>query len=332
MTKMKLKLVFITAVLLVLGLSSAFAGNAARIGSAGAQELRIPYGSRGTAMGGAVVANISGIEAMYWNPAGLASLEGTEAMFSYLPYIADIEQNYFGIATSIEDFGTIGIGAKIMSIGDIEETTEVFPDGTGRMFNPSLSVINLTYARVLTANVSFGATAMFINEQIADASASGMGFDVGFQYDPGWNGIRMGLAIKNYGAEMQFKGRGFDYPLASQRPASPHAATFDLPACINLGLSKDFVQGDNAFCLSTNFMANTYSNDVVQGGVEYGYKGLYFLRGGYNYSQQDEWIHGATLGAGLTVELGDTKVKFEYSWNQTETFDDNQYFTMGFAF
>ncbi len=328
---MKLKLVFMTVVLLVLGLSTAFAGNAARIGSAGAQELRVPFGSRGTAMSGAVIANVQGVESMYWNPAGLASLEGTEAMFSYLPYIADIKQNFVGIATNVENFGTIGFGAKIMSIGDMEETTQEFPDGTGRLFNPSLAVINISYARILTANVSFGATAMFINEQIAEAKATGLAFDVGFMYDPAWHGFKMGIAMKNYGSEMHFSGRGFDRSLDG-RPVSPLAAPFDLPACINMGMSKDFVQGDNVLSMNGNFVANTYSNDVVQGGLEYGYKGLYFLRGGYNYSKQSEWIHGATLGAGLTVELGETKARFEYSWNQTDVFDDNQHFTVSMSF
>jgi hypothetical protein len=67
---MKLRLLIITMVLLAVGLTSAFAGNDKRVGTAGAQELRIPYGSRGTAMGGAVIANAEGIESMFWNPAG----------------------------------------------------------------------------------------------------------------------------------------------------------------------------------------------------------------------------------------------------------------------
>ncbi|MEW5795197.1 MAG: PorV/PorQ family protein [Candidatus Zixiibacteriota bacterium] len=330
---MKPRIVLSMAVLLALCISTAFAGNADRIGSAGAQELRIPYGSRGTAMGGAVVANTSGIESMFWNPAGLATLEGTEAMFSYLPYIADIDQNFVGIATHIEDFGTIGAGVKIMSIGDIEETTQEAPDGTGRIFSPSLAVINLTYARILTANVSFGATAMFINEQIHEVRASGLAFDVGFLYNPGWHGVRLGLAMKNYGAEMQFQGRGFEVPLEPRRPGSANAASFDLPASINIGMAYDFIDnGDNLATLTGNFAANTYSNDVIQGGFEYGYKGLYFIRGGYNYSQQDEWIHGATLGGGLTLEMGETRMTFEYAWNETEFFDDNQFFSVSIGF
>lgn len=330
---MKLKLVFMTAALLVLGLSTAFAGNAARIGSAGAQELRIPYGSRGTALGGAVVANTYGVESMYWNPAGLASLEGTEASFSYLPYIADIHQNFVGVATNVEGFGTIGFGAKIMSIGEIEQTTLEFPDGNGRLFNPSLAVINVSYARILTANVSFGASGMYINEQINDMRASGLAFDVGFMYDPAWNGVKLGLAMKNYGSEMKFSGRGANRASDLQRPEAPLSAPFDLPASINIGLSYEFLnRGDNMATLASNFVANAYSDDVIQGGFEYGYKGLYFLRGGYNYSQQNNWINGATLGAGLTVELGDAKCKFEYAWNQTDTFDDNQYFTVSMGF
>ena len=130
---MKFKLVTLIMVLLVLSLSTAYAGNEHRTGTAGAQELLIPIGSRGTAMGGSVLSTTSGVEAMYWNPAGLASLEGTEAMFSHLPYLADIDVNFAGIAKKIEGFGTIGFGAKVVSIGDIEETTIDEPDGTNRL-------------------------------------------------------------------------------------------------------------------------------------------------------------------------------------------------------
>ena len=129
---MKCKFVIILLVLLAIGLTSAYAGSDRRLGTAGAQELVIPIGSRGTAMGGAVVASAYGVESMFWNPAGLASLEGTEAMFSHLPYMADIDVNFAGVATKIEGFGTLGAGAKVVSIGNIKETTEQYPDGTGR--------------------------------------------------------------------------------------------------------------------------------------------------------------------------------------------------------
>ena len=50
------------------------AGSKKRRGTAGAQELLIPMGSRGTAMAGAYVAGISGLEAIEWNMAGLSGM------------------------------------------------------------------------------------------------------------------------------------------------------------------------------------------------------------------------------------------------------------------
>jgi hypothetical protein len=315
-------------VLLVLSLSSAYAGNSLRLGTAGAQELLIPVGSRGTAMGGAVLSTTYGVESMYWNPAGLSTLEGTEAAFTYLPYIADIDVNFVGVATNIEGFGTVGAGAKVVSIGDIEETTEDLPDGTGRVFSPSLTVINVSYAREFTANVSFGVTAMFIHEDIFEVQASGIAFDVGFIYRPRWYGLSMGLTVKNYGPEMEFDGIGFDRE-QNDRPVRPVSDDFDLPSSINIGVGYDFIDdGRNLANLSGNFRSNNYSEDYWQGGAEYVYDGKYALRAGYNFSDQDEFIYGVTFGAGLSVPLGGVTFGFEYSWNETDVFDDNQFFTV----
>ena len=324
---MRKTLVFLMLVLLAASLNMAYAGSDRRLGTAGAQELRIPIGARGTALGGAVTANVSGVESIYWNPAGLANFEGTEALFSHQPYLADIDINFVGVATNIQDFGTLGAAAKIVSIGEMEETTDQFPDGTGRVFSPSLAVLSLSYARTLTYNVTFGATGMYINEKIFEVSASGVAFDVGFIYRPDWHGVALGMVIKNYGPEMNFSGRGFDQVLG-QRPVRPISSSFDLPSSFNLGMSFDFLsRGMNLATVSGNFCSNNYSEDLWQGGLEYSYDGKYFLRAGYNYSQQEDYIYGFSLGGGLTLNIGNTDVTFEYSWTETEVFDNNQYFT-----
>jgi hypothetical protein len=332
---MKFKLILLITVLLLLSLSTAYAGNETRSGTAGASELLIPYGSRGTAMGGAVLSTVSGLESMYWNPAGLASMESTEVMFSYMPYLADIDVNFFGIATNVEGFGTIGFGAKVISIGDIEETTDELPDGSGRFFSPTLLVLNATYSKVMTANVSFGLTAMYISESIFEVSASGLAFDVGFIYDPRWNGVSMGITIKNYGAEMEFTGDGFDQEVG-QRPFSPSGAKFDLPSSINVGMAYDFMnEGLNFASFSGTFQSNNYSQDIFHGGAEYVYDSKYSLRGGYSYSEQDEYIYGLSFGAGLSLPIGeDAMLRFDYTWMETDVdaLDANQYFTLTASF
>lgn len=325
---MRNRLLIITVLLLAISLTSAYAGNELRTGTAGAQELLIPYGSRGTSMAGAVLSTVSGVESMYWNPAGLASLDGTEVLFTHLPYIADIDVNYVGVGRYVEGFGTIGAGAKVVTIGDIEETTGDDPDGTGRVFSPTLMVLNLSYAKILNANVKFGATVKMIHEDIFNVKATGIAFDAGFIYEPRWNGLSVGVTIKNYGSEMSFDGIGFDQAF-NDRPFRPVAAKFDLPSSINFGMAYDFMRdGPYNASLAGTFQSNNYSQDVWQGGGEFIYDEKYSLRAGYVYSDRDTYIYGFNFGAGLTIPIGDMNLGLEYTWSETDIFDNNQYFTL----
>jgi len=322
----------IALVLLIVSVGSSYGGNEDRSGTAGATELLIPVGARGSALAGSVVANSYGVDALYWNPAGLAWLEGTEAMASYLPYIADINVTYAAVGKNIEDFGVVALSVKVVSIGEIEETTTPYPAGTGSIYNPTLAVIGLTYARAVTTQVNFGMTAHYIREDIFQVSASGLAFDFGFTYEPRWRGITMGLAIKNYGPDLEFSGSGFEFDTPNGPVAGSNAKS-ELPTSLNIGLAYNFVnQGMNSATLSGNFRSNNQSTDLWQGGFEYVYSEKYSLRAGYNYSSSDEYLYGFSLGGGLIFDLGGTNLAFDYSWTDTEVFSDNQYFTLTASF
>ena len=106
------------------------AGNTKRIGTAGAQELLLPVGAKSVALNGANIADVSGAEAMFWNPGGLARGEnGTEVLFSQMSYIADIGVSYGALNVNAGDIGYFGASIKSLSFGQIPRTTEDFPDG-----------------------------------------------------------------------------------------------------------------------------------------------------------------------------------------------------------
>jgi hypothetical protein len=315
------------------------AGSDLRMGTAGAQELRIPIGSRGTALGGAIGADAVGTDAIFYNPAGVALTDGTEAMFSNLQYFADMDLNYFAVCKAIEDFGSIAISAKILSVGDIVKTTwdQSGPEGTGEMFNPTLAVIGMTYARILTDRVTFGITGNFISESIDKANAKGFAIDFGINYNTKWKSLKLGIVAKNIGPEMQFSGPGFNYDgsVASQNPSSPdktfsaQSSSFEMPSWIQFGASMDFHKVDNnRFTGFGCFESNNFSKDMWKAGLEYAYNERYFLRAGYMLDDmQIDYIFGLTLGAGAMFNLGGTEVTFEYSWNETKYFNNTQYFT-----
>lgn len=87
-----------------------------------------------------------------------------------------------------------------------------------------------------------------------------------------------------------------------------------------------------------------FNRDEFKASFEYSYDDMIFLRGGYtsDFSEKEEipgteektkqYLYGLTFGAGLKTKLGKTEVSFDYTWMQTEYFDDNQFFTLKFPF
>ncbi len=332
------------AVLIVLFLAAtAFAGGDRRKGTAGAQELRIPLGSRGAALGGSFIAEVTGVESIYWNPAGLSSVRNVEALFSYLDYIADMKYIFSGVGVSIPNIGTIGVSGRILNIGDIIVTTEDAPEGTGEILTPTFVTLGVTYSKQMTDRVFFGTTINFITEQIDRETARGICMDFGFQYVPGIvRGLKIGVAVKNIGPNMRFSGQDLEHfapvvgtPEGSERKLlRTYLASFELPSYFQIGTSLDLINNETMRATVTaSFKNNNFIEDEYNGGIEFMYKDMLFLRGGYVTSQQADYLYGATFGAGLKLNMGTSSLYFDYSWGQTSQFFNNtQWFSVIYAF
>ena len=105
------KIIFMLSILVLS--SSLYAGDIARKGTTGAEQLLIPVGARGIALSGSMLSNVTGLEAIYYNPAGLDISNQTEVMFNFMSYIADINVSYFAASTKVGDFGSIGLSFQI---------------------------------------------------------------------------------------------------------------------------------------------------------------------------------------------------------------------------
>ncbi|MGB5895418.1 MAG: PorV/PorQ family protein, partial [Ignavibacteriaceae bacterium] len=189
----------------------AFAGGGKRTGTAGASELLIPVGPRGIAMGESNLVAATGIEALYWNPAGVASMtNNADVLFSHMSYIADIGIEYGAVAANFEGFGAVAFSIKSLDVGNIDVTTTINPDGTGETFSPTMLIAGLSYSRMVTEAISVGITGNFISERMADVSASGFAIDFGVIYRNlgDINGLSIAVVLKNLGTEMKFEGSG----------------------------------------------------------------------------------------------------------------------------
>ena len=271
-------LICLIAAAFVLAVGNADAGDTGRIGTAAGQELRIPVGSYGTALGGSVLATVKGAEALYWNPSGLVfGDQKREVLFSYLDYIADMNMSYFGLTTKLRDDISIGVSTKVLSVGDIIVTTEDSPEGTGEVLQPRFSTVGLTYSQRLTDRISFGTTVKYIHEGIKRETANGLAFDFGFQYKTQLQGFTLAVAMRNFGPDLKFDGADLERsvkledaipsadPQASSRNFRTSLAPAELPTSVELGFAYEFFQGPMGKAVfSATFRNNNLATDEYQ--------------------------------------------------------------------
>lgn len=308
------------------------AGNKDRQGQAGAGELLINPYARSTGMAGANVASVAGLEAQFLNVAGIAQTKKTEVMFVRTSWLrgTDININAFGLTQRVGESGVLGIGFNSMSFGEIPITTVASPDGGIGTFDPSFTNVNLSYAKEFSNSIYGGVNVKAISHRgAADLKASGVAIDAGIQYvttlgkknienkEMFGNNVHFGISIKNVGAPLQYKGDGLNTKgtiFGSDRTSTlvQRAGAFEMPSLLNIAGSYDFYllkdKADHKIAFAVNYQANSFSQNQIQGGLEYGFRKMFMVRGGLNFEKDvfnadvsTNVLAGPT--AGFTVEL-----------------------------
>jgi hypothetical protein len=177
-------------IIAIISCTSIIAGPRSKRGLSAAPELLIPVGSIGTSLGGSNLSYSSGLDALYWNPSGLANTtQSGEVLFSHQKYIADIDLNYAAASYNLSGLGVFALSIKTFDFGSIPITTVEAPDGTGGTYSPTYITAGLTFARNMTDRIRIGATAKVISEKIDLVSATGFAVDLGLQYSVGKTGL-----------------------------------------------------------------------------------------------------------------------------------------------
>ena len=329
------------SVLLLAGVAAA--GDIARKGTSGADQLLIPVGARSIGVGGAFLANSIGVESIYYNPAGLAGVKRTEVMFSYMNYIADINVSYFSAGFNIGDVGSFGLSFKTIEAGDIPVTTVENPDGTGANFAPSFFTAGLTYSKQVTDILRAGGTVKFVNESILATSARGIALDFGVQYRFAGN-LALGVAVKNLGSNMKYSGQDLqvrtDVPGATPTTPGtglfePVVESFQLPSYFEMSTTYEFkMSGQNALMVGSTYRSNNALEDEWMFGAEFQFSKYFALRGGHDLfvqnraSTQYDW----TFGGGFAYTLEAFSVNVDYAYRAVDTFKGNNIIAVRLGF
>lgn len=315
-----------------------------KTGTTAAKFLSIGVGARANAMGGAYSSVANDVSAIYWNPAGIASINETQTLFTYTKMFADINVNYFGFVIPAGDYGTFGASVTALNVGDMDVTTEFLPEGTGEKFSAGSYAFTLSYAKFITENFAVGVNFKYIRESIYNSSASGVAFDIGTIFTTPFYGIKFASSISNYGSKMQMSG---DDLLVRHDPDPQRAGNnqtidayyktdeFELPLRLQIGISRDFkILDEHRFTLAIDATHPNDNNQWVNVGSEISlFNDLISLRGGYKTLFLKDTQEGLTLGAGIKYDgLGFFKIAVDYSYQQLKFLDNMHSFSIMLGF
>jgi len=314
------------------------AGTIKSQGQAGATQLLIPVGASVIASSEANGATVSGVDAMYLNPAGIASMKsGFQGSASTMSYIADIDISFAAVVANFGKSGTFGLSVKSMDFGDIPVTTANNTEGTGEMFSPNFQVITASYAKSFADRVRFGTSLKFVSEQIINTSASGMAIDMGVQYEFATLPLALGVTLSNLGERMEYSGSDLEQTLIPQGSQSGSVGerfrikseAFDLPVRLNVGVNYMPIPGlnlmyafsNNAFSVNSNSFAAKYTFGPawVTGGLTTrsvaDTRPTDIQKSVWDEAETEasENLFGATFGAGIIYPVGGVNLGLSYS-------------------
>jgi hypothetical protein len=182
------------------------------VGTTGAQFLSLGAGARAEGLGGAYGAVVDDADAIYWNPAGLARVQGQSvtAMNEILP--AGINYEFLGYADSLGKWGGVGAGLQYLNQPGIAQTDNA-GYSTGGTFHPSDLAASLGYGyTVRNENLgifngsSFGVAAKYVQSTIVN-TASTYAFDLGYVSAPFKvldRDFRIAYVAQNLGGQLKF--------------------------------------------------------------------------------------------------------------------------------
>jgi len=337
MKTLKIVLTSVTMIAVLIG------GDESRIGTSGGNQVLVPVGARGIALAGSERVYSSGLESVYWNPAGLARSQNPTVLATSMDLFNDMGVNYFGASGNFDKLGMLGVTVKSIDMGDIPVTTVEDMDGLGGgTFKPTLTTMGLTYANSFSDRAFFGVTGKIVYESIPRATASAMALDIGVQYTglAGVDGLGLGLVLNNLGTDMHYEGSGLTSQGTTEDGISDflnRESSYDkLPSTYNMSLSYNVAGA----ILGVTYTSHNFSYDELNMGAEYTLNDMFHLRAGMtspmleeDSMNQDETLYSMNFGAGLKYSLYGVNLVVDYTMrNQSDSFNTSNVFSLGLVF
>ena len=328
-------------------LTNGFAQDNVKLAQSGFQFLSVVSDAQAAAMGEAMTSLQIGSSALFFNPAGMAEMNGiVDVTASINQWIADIRHNSVSLAVNPfnGDYGVLGFSLQYVDYGDFYGTRVNLAspqgyDDTG-IFSLNAFAFGVGYAKQLTDRFSIGGQIRVVHQDLgesltavdvqtfnagtdsayrtADTSLvssklNPLVFDFGTQFRTGLKSLVFGMSVRNFSAEYKYAEEGIQAPLV-----------FTLGVSMNVMDLVGNLPFDQSLYVSVDASHHRDHPEQVKIGLDYKVMNMLSLRGGY-ISSNDE--SGFSFGIGIS-QYG---FGFDYAYTPFGVFDKVQRFTARFS-
>ncbi|MGM5630376.1 PorV/PorQ family protein [Apibacter raozihei] len=282
--------------------------------------LNIGADARAFGMGNNVVANVSDVNSVYWNPAGLTQVtDSWQAALMHAEYFQSIAKyEYAAVAIPLNGGteGTVGISLYRFAVDDIMNTTQLIDNQGNIDYNKISRFSTADYALMGSyagnlfndPNLSVGANAKIVYRHVGKfANAFGFGLDAGLQYrteDKFYFGVMVRDITTTFNVwsvnEKELNKMELDGETLNEAPEDKIELT--IPK-LKLGVAKKLDISEKIGFLAEANLNFEFSktNDLVSSdvvsmspslGVEFDYDNTVFLRAGFTNMQHEMQYDG----------------------------------------
>jgi hypothetical protein len=271
----KLKYI-ILLLIVILGRTAWTQDAASTAGTSSILLLRFGPNPRVAGLSEAFTAVVDDETALFYNPAGLANINSGMVSLNHTEWFEDIRID--NIAFGYEISRDIGIGAGLihMWMPGIEGTNSQ-GQSIGSI-DVSSSIVNLGMSYKFNSAFSAGLGVKYFQDKLAENSASGVGFDVGFLLKTFISGLSTGLSIQNIGGKIS-------YDIEKQK----------IPLTLRGGLAYKIYSSNILISLDVVKSIDTDVN--IHFGAEYVFRNQFSIRIGNRFDQTEMFT--PSFGAGF---------------------------------
>jgi hypothetical protein len=298
--------------------------------------------ARIAAMGNAGVSSTTGLEGVYYNPAAIASLGGSQVVFSHTSWFAGISHDWAAAGFAMGSLGNAYASVTALGSGDMEVRTVDEPLGTGERFSVHDLALAAGYGKRFSTRFSAGVQVNYIQETIWHSSASALTLNVGTLYRVSEKGLRIGSSLSNFGTRAAYGGRDlrFTYDNVpgtngdnSTLPATRFTDAYAVPVTFRVGLALPFeFSGDQRLLLEADACHPNDNSESMSLGAEYVLNDQVALRGGWQSLFLQDSEVGATLGAGIHARVDTYDYRVDYAWADEGRLGSAHRITLGVSF